>query len=107
MTEHTLLTTSDAMVWAEEFCRIFNGFTIVQASAPPSRPGEQAIDEGAMVGWFANAMETAVNLCTVAAQRNEDGTVTLLGDVPARVLIDRELLMRMIEQHNREVLREA
>ena len=41
-----LLSTNDAMVWAEEFVRIKekNGWTL------------EDIDEGLMVAWFANAM---------------------------------------------------
>lgn len=62
--EHTLLVTDDAMVWAEEFCRIFKGWTIVpQANATVSGvPTPHGIvDEGGMVAWFANAMQVAVN----------------------------------------------
>ena len=42
----TLLQTNDAMVWAVEFVRTSkeNNWTI------------EDIDEGLMVGWFANAM---------------------------------------------------
>jgi hypothetical protein len=63
-TEHTLLATDDAMVWAEEFCRIFKGWTIMpQANATvPGIPTPTGIvDEGGMVAWFANAMQVAVN----------------------------------------------
>ena len=28
-TDHTLMSTDDAMIWAEEFCRIFNGKMIM------------------------------------------------------------------------------
>jgi hypothetical protein len=56
-TEYTLLGTDDAMVWAEEFCRIFNGFTISTADKDGLNVGP-----GTMVGWFANAMQTALNL---------------------------------------------
>ena len=62
--EHTLLSTDDAMVWAEEFCRIFKGWTIVpQANATvPGIPTPTGIvDEGGMVAWFASAMQTAVS----------------------------------------------
>lgn len=42
-----LMATRDAMVWAEEFCRIFKGKVV---------GGEDGVvDEGLMVGWFANA----------------------------------------------------
>jgi hypothetical protein len=36
-----VLSTTDASVWATEFCRLFPG-----------------ADWGLMVGWFANAIET-------------------------------------------------
>lgn len=54
-TEHTLLATTDASVWAEEFCRIFQGKTI----AGPIAQGD--VDHGAMIAWFANALETGRN----------------------------------------------
>jgi len=70
-TEHTLLATTDAMVWAQEFCRIFAGATIVQdASANPHFEGVQ-VDEGTMVGWFANAMQTAVNYLPIEEEDDE------------------------------------
>ena len=61
---HTLLGTSDAMVWAEEFCRIFRGWMIgprqvADLSTLPTPLG--VVDEGTMVGWFANAMQTALD----------------------------------------------
>lgn len=54
-----LLATTDAMIWAGEFCRIFDGFQII--------PGEreyidaQVVNEGTMVGWFAAAIELGRN----------------------------------------------
>jgi len=54
MKEHTLLSTDDAQVWAQEFIRIFNGQTIGGESGETSR----AVDEGLMITWFANAIET-------------------------------------------------
>ena len=51
--EHTLLGTLDAMVWAEEFCRIFNFRTIRGDGAA----GGGDVDPGTMVAWFANAIE--------------------------------------------------
>ncbi len=56
---NTLLNTDDAMVWAEEFCRIFDGFIIGQFDL--ADPTTKGVDPGTMVGWFANAMQTAVN----------------------------------------------
>ena len=40
-----LHATDDAMVWAEEFVALFKSGVVV--------------DEGLMVGWFANSIETA------------------------------------------------
>jgi hypothetical protein len=40
------------MHWAEEFCRIFQGKTI----GGPIVRGD--VDQGTMVAWFANAIET-------------------------------------------------
>lgn len=42
-----LYATTDAMVWAQEWCKIARE---IQAR------GDEIIDEGWMVGWFANAM---------------------------------------------------
>jgi hypothetical protein len=42
-----LSSTSDPMVWAEEFVRMFANQQI---------GSEEVVDEGLMVGWFANAM---------------------------------------------------
>ena len=46
----TLNDTTDAMVWAEEFCRIFNGKFV-----------NQDVGQDVMVTWFANAIETGRN----------------------------------------------
>jgi hypothetical protein len=53
-TEHTLLNSDDAMIWAQEFCRIFDGKTVVDFE--PADGKVNAIGPGTMVGWFANAM---------------------------------------------------
>src|SRR4051794_13518663 len=44
--ENTLLHTTDARVWAEEFCRIFDGKFI-----------NRDVGLDVMVTWFANAIE--------------------------------------------------
>jgi hypothetical protein len=54
----TLLDTTDAMVWAEEFCRIFAGATIMPNERLAEFEMTPIVDEGTMVGWFANAIET-------------------------------------------------
>ena len=54
--EYTLLGTTDAMVWAQEFCRIFDGRMITAATHP-----NEDVDVGTMLGWFANALETGIN----------------------------------------------
>jgi hypothetical protein len=43
--QERLLSTTDASVWAEEFMAEFGD-------------RKQDIDEGLMIGWFANAIET-------------------------------------------------
>jgi len=55
-TEHTLLATDDAMVWAEEFCRIFHGRVVTMTE------DDGGVDAGLMVAWFANAMQVGINL---------------------------------------------
>lgn len=52
-----LYATDDAMVWAEEFCRTFAGRMI-----EPNMEMDSIVGEGTMVGWFANAIETAKRL---------------------------------------------
>ena len=47
MSAERLLSTTDAQVWAEEFMATFAGRIV----------GE-AVTEGTMIGWFANAIET-------------------------------------------------
>jgi hypothetical protein len=45
-----LLNTTDARVWAQEWCRIARE---IEAADDERR----VIDEGWMIGWFANAIE--------------------------------------------------
>lgn len=48
-----LINTTDAMVWADEFVRIFSGQVISDEN--------EAVNVGLMVAWFANAIETGRN----------------------------------------------
>lgn len=48
-TNRGLMATRDAMIWAQEFCRIFKGKVVTEEES-------EGIDPGLMVGWFANAM---------------------------------------------------
>lgn len=50
---------TDAMRWAEEWCRIAR-------EIEADDDGRTVIDEGWMVGWFANAMMAAVDARTLA-----------------------------------------
>ena len=77
-TQHTLLGTADAMVWAEEFCRIFDGKTI---RTEDINTFSDPVTVGTMVGWFANAMQTALNLDK--ARRREVKEKELLGGEPS------------------------
>lgn len=54
------------MIWAEEFCRIFQGKTI----AGPIVRGD--VTEGNMASWFANAMATALTLANEEAEEAEE-----------------------------------
>jgi hypothetical protein len=63
-----LMSTDDAMVWAEEFCRLFNGKTVTMSE------DENQIDAGLMVGWFANAMQVAVNQYERKILRQKENT---------------------------------
>ncbi len=59
-----LLATTDAEVWAAEFCRIFKGWTIVPeagATVPGVPTPTGIVDEGGMLAWFASAIETGRN----------------------------------------------
>jgi len=58
-TDHTLMGTDDAMIWAEEFCRIFNGKLVVADELNHTEPGP--VDPGTMVSWFASAMQVAID----------------------------------------------
>lgn len=53
-----LLATTDATVWAEEFCRIFNRHMVTDTvTRPPTKYERPLVDPGTMVAWFANAIE--------------------------------------------------
>ena len=61
-----LSNTDDAMVWAAEFARIFQGHMIMpQAQMAEFAQRERyemspVVDEGVIAGWFANAMAAAL-----------------------------------------------
>lgn len=63
--EVNLHSTTDARVWASEFMRI-----IVKSESPV------IIDEGLMLGWFANAMMAGYD----QAKREEPETVAVAGN---------------------------
>ena len=72
-TEHTLLGTDDPTVWAHEFCRIFNGAVVVVGEQDASG----LVDESTMIGWFANAMQTAINMLPDMAEDEEEEPLDL------------------------------
>jgi hypothetical protein len=62
-TLNKLYATDDAMVWAEEWCKIAREIQAVENAKISINMGEDSnvlINAGWMVGWFANAMATAV-----------------------------------------------
>jgi len=76
--QRTLTGTDDAMVWAEEFCRIFDGFEIAQQGADQ----EGTVNEGTMVAWFANAMQTAIDIHAARIKRVREGYLAAGEPVP-------------------------
>jgi diacylglycerol kinase family enzyme len=54
-----LHATTDARAWAQEWCRIAREI---------SARGDDLIDEGWMIGWFANAIEMGRDAGRRAAQ---------------------------------------
>ncbi len=83
-----LYATTDGMVWATEFCKLFLVL---------DRKDGTTIDEGTMVGWFANAIEIGRSAGQATAEAERDryrrGEQTALG------------LVRMV-QAERDALRE-
>lgn len=64
---HKLHATTDARVWADEFCNLF---TVIPRSDEQT-PFESDNDElGLMIGWFANAIEVGRD-----AGRSIDGSM--------------------------------
>lgn len=57
-----LHSTMDAVVWAREFMRIFSG----HVCGP-----DETIDEGLMIGWFANAIMTGYDTANNRKQGSE------------------------------------
>ena len=78
-----LLSTTDAMVWAQEFCGLFD---VTHTGCSPAE-GDDSV--GLMVGWFANAMCVAKDQAmkplreAIYAAMNELGVPT--DDYPAPV----------------------
>ena len=62
-----LLSTTDAQVWAQEFMKVYDDLVIV-------------IDEGLMIGWFANAIE--VGRAAGASEKQSGWTIRVDGDPP-------------------------
>jgi hypothetical protein len=52
-----LYATTDATVWAKEFVEQFKGHTVVERGVDSGV--SPTVDKNTMVGWFANAIETA------------------------------------------------
>lgn len=56
---HRLLATTDASVWAAEFVKVFQNLQAEHALAQTDDAVDPfALDEGWIIGWFANAIET-------------------------------------------------
>jgi hypothetical protein len=74
--EKYLIGNTDAVVWAEEFCERFYGFTIVDVKGD-----DLTIDTAAMIGWFANAIMAGFDEGHARALKEASSTKkTPLGD---------------------------
>jgi hypothetical protein len=60
-------------VWASEFCRIFAGFVV-------GGTGPYGLEEGTMVGWFANAIEVGRVLGRLEGARLIESMPTLFDE---------------------------
>lgn len=60
MSEIELLQTKDATIWAREFCKRYPAALCMIPGSEGLVAGEDFQD--IMVGWFANAIETALIL---------------------------------------------
>jgi hypothetical protein len=94
-----LTETTDAMV-----CRIFAGYIV---GTEPPKANVAVVDPGVFVGWFANAMQTALDLDgpqVVTAHVRDDDTIELLDLEPGRdVRISPELLVELVNRINQGV----
>lgn len=77
-TEVNLHNTTDAQIWAEQFCKIF----------PNS-----GLDEGTMIGWFANAMMAKADAMPSPA---EQMIRALLGRIETAEAQAREAVMQSL-----------
>ena len=78
-----LMGTDDAMVWGEEFCRIFAGATIGEPQEGVNyNSAHRFVDVGTMVGWFANAMAVALDIDKARRRRLKEGYLAAGEPVP-------------------------
>ena len=66
-----LLGTDDPEVWATEFCRIFDGQKVHAVETEGT-----VVDPSTMTGWFANAMQTAINIGRSRERRIKESQAT-------------------------------
>ena len=69
--EALLRSTTDARVWAEEFCRAFAGHTVTNREDVFGDGGP--VDVGLMIGWFANAIEVGRAAGQHSGRSEDDG----------------------------------
>ena len=83
-----LYSTDDAVVWAEEWCRIAREIEADPEQGP-------VVDEGWMVGWFANAMVTA----ETHARKRLEAKALVLDPVLGQQIIDDWTLHKLADEH--------
>jgi len=91
-----LHSTTDAQVWAEEWCKV------AREIADAAEPGRQVIDEGWMIGWFANAIEIGR-----AAGVTEANAETETGDIIRQIDKTLDVLSKVEEMMNAEATMNA
>jgi hypothetical protein len=76
VTDRNLVGNTDALTWATEFTERFDGFVV-----RPDQAGDEILDVGCMIGWFANAIMAGFDEGYARAMREAAATKkTPLGD---------------------------
>jgi len=85
-----LLSTTDAQVWAREFCKLFS--PIPTKNGYPDDVSAHGWAEGLMISWFANAIETGRSAGLAQGSSLRDAIHTVLApQQPVDEIASRQL----------------